>query len=283
MKHVPYLHRCTEKAYPQTAGSAFSPSRPPGLRVLTLRADCSLFTLKAAHSSCLLPRVWEPLTTLPVGVHDRISGRNDTKCVSKGTVASSRSMRATAPRMGTGFPSMSQKLSLVSTCCATKTPQRFSDEKRQELRQKWRLLSQEKTRHVTLRRPDTLCVRGVFSLCLLTQQLAAFGDVNYVGETTLIVTINKVFPYDWYNEIGYHDFSALWPGICPGVDACHRVSSRVRLKRDVACTGGERPYATLCTYYPVVSDAGMGEYGVCPSETRRSDNTLWVFLLTTRL
>jgi hypothetical protein len=77
-----------------------------------------------------------------------------------------------------------QKLSL----CQRGTPSRrlkgFLTQKRQELRQKWRLLSQEKTRHVTLRRPDTLCVRGVFSLFLIAQQLAAFGDINYVGETT---------------------------------------------------------------------------------------------------
>jgi hypothetical protein len=49
---------------------------------------------------------------------------------------------------------------------------------------------QEKTRHVAYRRHDTLCVRGVFSLFLLEQQLAAFGDSNPGGKTTLIVTIN---------------------------------------------------------------------------------------------
>ena len=32
-----------------------------------------------------------------------------------------------APRVGTGSPSVPQKLSLVSTRCSTKTPQRFSD------------------------------------------------------------------------------------------------------------------------------------------------------------
>ncbi len=47
-------------------------------------------------------------------------------------------------------------------------------------------------RYVAVRRPDTLCVRGVFPLFLLTQRLVAFGDINYVGETTLIVTINSV-------------------------------------------------------------------------------------------
>ena len=45
-------------------------------------------------------------------------------------------------------------------------------------------------RHVAVRRHDTLCVRRVFALFLLEQRLAAFGDINYVGKTTLIVTIN---------------------------------------------------------------------------------------------
>ena len=45
---------------------------------------------------------------------------------------------------------------------------------------------------LAVRRPDTLCVRGVFPLFLLTQRLVAFGDINYVGETTLIVTINRI-------------------------------------------------------------------------------------------
>src|SRR5215472_5459258 len=49
----------------------------------------------------------------------------------------------------------------------------------------------KKTPYVAVRRPDTLCVRGVFALFLLTQRLVAFGDINYVGETTLIVTINN--------------------------------------------------------------------------------------------
>ncbi len=46
---------------------------------------------------------------------------------------------------------------------------------------------QEKTRHVAVRRHDTLCVRGVFSLFLLEQRLAEFDDINYVGKTASIM------------------------------------------------------------------------------------------------
>jgi len=49
----------------------------------------------------------------------------------------------------------------------------------------------KKTRSVTASRHDTLCVRGVFSLFLLEQYFAAFGDSNPGGKTTLIVTINN--------------------------------------------------------------------------------------------
>src|SRR5712691_4388692 len=49
---------------------------------------------------------------------------------------------------------------------------------------------QEKKRTVGARRHDTLCVRGVFPLFLLEQDLATFGDSNPGGKTTLILTIN---------------------------------------------------------------------------------------------
>src|SRR6266851_7662647 len=61
---------------------------------------------------------------------------------------------------------------------------------------------QEKTRHVAVRRHDTLCVRGVFSLFLLEQRLAEFDDINYVGKTTLIVTIN-ISPFQLQQWLGH--------------------------------------------------------------------------------
>src|SRR5262245_45822383 len=46
---------------------------PPGLQVLTLRADCLLLASKSAHFSCLLPRT-EAVTSIyqtTVDIHDQ--------------------------------------------------------------------------------------------------------------------------------------------------------------------------------------------------------------------
>jgi hypothetical protein len=59
------------------------------------------------------------------------------------------------------------------------------------LRQNGAYCHREKTHHVAVRRPDTLCVRRAVSLFLLKQWLVAFSDSNYGRETTLIMTINK--------------------------------------------------------------------------------------------
>jgi hypothetical protein len=78
---------------------------------------------------------------------------------------------------------------------------------------------QEKTRTVTARRHDTLCVRTVCSLFLLEQYLAAFGDSNPGGKTTLIVTINTSVSTRRYkrNRVGDEsvrskdgDYRAVW-------------------------------------------------------------------------
>jgi len=81
------------------------------------------------------------------------------------------------------------------TCQRGAPPRRlegFPTQKRQELRQNGACCHREKTRHVAVRRPDTLCVRRVVSLFLLKQWLVAFGDSNYGRETTLIMTINNL-------------------------------------------------------------------------------------------
>src|SRR5262245_23038394 len=75
---------------------------------------------------------------LSLGVDDMISGKNDTKCVSK-------CARATAPRVETGSPSVPQKLSLVAMRCFTKAPQRVFDVETTGIASEWRVLSPEKT------------------------------------------------------------------------------------------------------------------------------------------
>ena len=82
---------------------------------------------------------------LPGSVCDRISGKNDTKCVSK-------SAMATVPRVETGSPFVPQKLSLVSTRCFTKAPRRVSDVKTTGIASEWCVLSSEK---------NALCCRQI--------------------------------------------------------------------------------------------------------------------------
>src|SRR5712691_12594645 len=85
------------------------------------------------------------------------------------------------------------------TCRAGKrcsAPRRLADfptQRRHELRQNGachQQIWQEKTRTVTARRHDTLCVRGVCSLFFLEQVLAAFGDSNYGGKTYIPTKIS---------------------------------------------------------------------------------------------
>ena len=43
------------------------------------------------------------------------------------------------------------------------------------------------------RRPDTLCVREAFCYVIVIKYIASFCDSNYVGQTTLILTINTFY------------------------------------------------------------------------------------------
>ncbi len=130
---------------------------------------------------------------------DRFSGRNVTQCVRKSA------QPPTIWGAGVASPDERRVPRLCHiTCRACKrgsAPRRLADfpaHRRHELRQNGvghQPRGQEKTRTVTASRHDTLCVRGIFSLFLLEQYFAAFGDSNPGGKTTLIVTINRYASY----------------------------------------------------------------------------------------